>query len=143
MSMFISNPENGAEIGEFYFHNVSYFGQEPFAVGTVVKVDDALGKHMLSTWGFLQEVTKEQAQTAVKKEEKFVCECGFEAKSEFGLKAHKRKHENDAEYVPGIKEITATKQDKETNKTETEKRQEAWEAQDKQSGLEGTGLEYE
>lgn len=103
-----------------WFNNAKYL-EEPLMPGKMIKVDDSLGDFLLNLYGFLQELTPDEAKAYLSKKSSFICkECGVE----FGiekpylehLESHKKEKLDDG---LGIPVITSTP--KEEVKVDTQK----------------------
>ena len=137
----IFNPENGGVISNIWLDSVKYFPQgQELKPGDVVKVEDKLADFLMELYGFLQEMTKEEAVKYLegRKAKKFKCDkCGFATDTEIALLGHNRHHEKEARLddALGIPVI------KGTGKVEEVDTQSAIEAENKRNGLDvGEGL---
>lgn len=145
MGKILFNPENGAEIKNFVFKNEHFMDAkegQSFVTGMVVNVDDELAEFMLDTWGFLQELSVDEAKEYLDGKEAYKCEkCEFTTKVRIGFEGHKRKHLKDAQ-IDGLGILTVTrKNDSANNPNATqESRQKKWDEEDKERGLIGEGL---
>lgn len=143
--MILENPINGATISNFWINNKLYFDikkGESFEAGDTIEIDDADGKYLQEIYEFLiikNEPVPVTEKIEVKVEENgFKCEkCEFVAKSQLGLLAHKRKHENE-----DIKKVEGSEG---TNKNTVGEipSQSQIDAEAARAGLSGPGLEEE
>lgn len=145
MAKLLFNPENGAEIKNFAFKNEHFMDAkegQAFLPGMVVRVDDDLADFMLDTWGFLQELTVDQAKEYLDSKEEFKCDkCEFKTKVRIGFEGHKRKHEKEQQIDSlGIQTITRKAKPVENASTIAEVRRKNWEEENKKAGLTGPGL---
>jgi hypothetical protein len=139
--MLVFNPKNGATIRDMWVYDKLYFSvklEEEFKPGDVIDIEDKVGKFLLETLGFLEEVSAIRAQNIIKERgvEKFACDhegCTFEAKSPIGLVAHKRIHES---VVEGVRKI-APAEPEERKVPKEDSAQKSIEAESKGSGLLG------
>lgn len=143
--MLLHNPDNGSTIYDMWLLDKFYFSvklQEEFKPGDVIQIEDKAGAKLLELAQFLQEVSPIQAKNIIakRKEKKFICdheECGFEAKSEIGLIAHKRIHMG---IVEGVKVVKPLETEEEQEEATT---QDAVDQEAKANGLTGEGLRIE
>jgi hypothetical protein len=137
---FLYNPTDGAPIRKVWLEGVQYFTDEAFEIDTILQLDDNLADFLLRIFEFLKEVSKDEAaKLATQKKEEFKCDvCDFKTTAKIGLISHKKIHEKDSNYVPGIKtvRIENAKKAMPTGEQTIKK----WEEQDEASGLEGEGL---
>ncbi len=147
MPKLLHNPEKGSEIKNFVFKNEHYMDAkegQAFAPGMVVNIEsDELAEFMLSTWGFLEEISYDKAKKYLESKEEFPCDkCEFKTKYRIAFEGHKKKHFSEAQVDElGIPKITKSQVEKEIDDKElSNKRLKAWDAQDNQAGLIGEGL---
>jgi hypothetical protein len=115
---------------------------QAFVPGMVLKVDDPLADYMLETWGFLTEMSVDEAKKYLDSKEEYKCEkCEFKTKVRVALEGHKRKHLKESQIDDlGIPTLQMKKEiEKEHNLSEKD-RQAKWDEQDKKLGLIGEGL---
>lgn len=149
MSKILHNPENGAEIKNISHEGTQYFttkeGYE-FKVGDIVKIEDEkAADFILETYGFLKEVTPEEAKNIKERKENnaFKCDkCDFSTDLEKKLTGHKLHHakEEKIDRELGIRVVTGKK--KETKKGEVDTQSQI-EQEALRDGLIGEGLTKE
>ena len=147
MSKLLFNPEKGSEIKNFVFKNEHYMDAkegQAFSPGMVVNIEsDELAEFMLSTWGFLEEISYDRAKKYLDSKEEFKCEkCEFKTKVRIAFEGHKRKHFSEAQVDElGIPKITKSQVEKKLDDKElVNRRLKQYDMEDKQAGLIGEGL---
>ena len=93
------NPKTGAPISSFRFEGASISGDKNpdvvLAVGELAQFEPALGEFMKSNWGFLIQVTAEEAKKILEKpvEATYKCQyCEFSTEHKMALTGHLRSH---------------------------------------------------
>lgn len=143
--MMIHNPKNGATIRDMWIFDKLYFSektQEEFKPEDVIDVEDKVGEFLLHQCGFLVKVTPAEAKKIIEERgmRKFVCDkCGFEAKAEIGLIAHKRSHES---IVEGVRVVKPVDEQVKELKEEVDQQKQV-DAEARGAGLIGDGLTVE
>lgn len=140
------NPEDGAPIKDMVFNGPIFVSEDgdTFMPGSMVKVDDNVADFVMSTYGFIREVSEDEAKRIVEqqKNNKFKCDqCDYSTDTEQKLKGHKLSHARKAKIDKelGIKVITPQKIEEESG----DRGQENIDAQAEAAGLEGEGLTIE
>lgn len=94
---FIYNPiENGAPIDGFNFEGTVYSHE----VGKIYQYKEAVAEELLSTYGFLQDLSKVEVEEILARKipKKFGCEyCEFSSDVEIALKGHMKSHKKEIE----------------------------------------------
>lgn len=133
------NPKDGTPIKDFIYKWNKYFtAGEEFLPGKIIKMEDDVADAILSTFGFVQEQTPNEAKKLVEKgDEEFKCDkCDFVTTAKIALAGHQKTHVND-EALDGIPVVKKETIIKEEDKLSQEKK---WDNEDKAAGLEGEGL---
>lgn len=144
MSKILYNPENGATIKDMVVGSVGYFNDSPFNPGDFVKIEDEQAADtIMDTFGFLEEVTIEQAKSIKDKKEKNTLrcdECDFTTDDQKKLTGHKLHHakEDKIDKELGIKVVKGLKQDK--KQVNPDEMQSIIDAEATSDGLIGEGL---
>lgn len=115
----IYNPESGAPIQNFIAFGSQFEPHYPDGYeldggkidNGLRQYDDAAAKEILETFGFLEVLTKEQAEAILARppKEKYVCDfpgCEFKTHAKIAFNSHQRKHARDraADTTPVIEE---------------------------------------
>lgn len=144
MGKIILNPEDGAEIKNFVFQNEHYMDAkegQSFLPGMVVRVNDDLADFMIETWGFLRELSPEEAKEYMESKDDIKCErCDFHTKFKIAFDSHKRKHEREANLDDLGIPVIGPKTEVRTVES-SEERRAKYEAENRSQGLEGPGLQ--
>ena len=137
------NPINGAPISDLWIKDIYYLDskkQEVFKPGQVLRFDDDAGEVLLELYGFLEELSIEEARLrldSLKKNpiKEFACDfegCDFSTDTKVAVFGHKRTHKIvKTEDDLGIPEMKGT--EKETVRTEAY--MDRFTQEDKRSGL--------
>ncbi len=134
------NPKDGAIIKDFSYQWNKYFTTgEEFTPGKIIKMEDDVADAVVSTFGFVQVVTENEAKKELdnKNKEEFRCEkCDFKTTNKGALTGHERSHidSETLDSIPTVKKKEVLKAD------DTKTTEEKWEQEDKAAGLEGEGL---
>ena len=136
--MIILNPEHGATISDFQYKGTYYFSaenDETFKPGEMLEFDEVTGRFFLEHYGFLVEMSTEDAKSYKnRKDVELKCDkCEFTSINEVTLTQHKKKHEETASL--GLKKVQGKKVVLEDMDMEVSIENEA-----KAAGLEGEGL---
>lgn len=98
----IYNPKTGAPIPKFNFNGSVITGADGsdvvLAVGALGQFDAPCAEFMLKNWGFLINVSQQEAQKILEKpkENEFKCQyCDFGTDTKVALSGHMRKHKED------------------------------------------------
>ena len=88
----IYNPLTGAPIEKFVHQEMGKL--DPHPVGELRQYPESVAQDLLDTYGFLEELTPEQASSILKKPQgEFKCDqCDYVSDKHIGLLGHRRKH---------------------------------------------------
>lgn len=144
----LRNPTNGAEIKDLWIYDVFYLSKEKgetFKPGTVMQFEDKIGTYLKKLYGFLEELTLDEAKQYVEYMKKeFVCEyCEARFGEKIALIGHKRSHGDEKTATEAIPGIPIASGDKPEEEIKTVNPQQAIDSEASASGLEGEGLVIE
>ncbi len=150
--MILYNPTNGATIKDIYYNSVKYFVEkdnEAFKAGSLMEVEDEIGKFVLSLYGFIEEVSEKKAALIMKELDKQLkCEdCDYRTDNEESLKMHNATHKSKTTIKSKLGLKVIGKKEREIKKGQFEEeynRQNEIEADNRKEGLDiGEGLQTE
>ena len=144
----LKNPIKGAEISDLWIYDVFYLSKEKgetFKVGTVMQFEDRVADHLKYLYGFLEELTRDEAKEYIAYMNKpLVCpDCQARFTEKIALSGHQRSHGDKVTVegaMDGIPIATGAKPDSEVV---AKSPQQIIEEQARAEGLEGEGLVIE
>lgn len=149
MAKILHNPDNGGTIKNINFEGTYYFtsreGNE-FHIGDVVKIeDDKAADWMKGIYGFLREVTVDEAKKIKEDREKnkLKCDkCDYKTDNEKSLQGHSLHHskEEKIDKELGIRVVSGSRPEAKVKEVET---QDIIDAEASRDGLIGEGLVVE